>query len=41
MPFISANYTLEKDGFRYQKKMQEEIKKNKAKKIYKNRYIFF
>ena len=41
MPFISVNYPLEKDGFRYKKKMQEEIKKNKAKKIYKNRYIFF
>ena len=41
MPFISVNYPLEKDGFRYKKKMQEEIKKNKPKKIYKNRYIFF
>jgi hypothetical protein len=40
-PFITVNYPLNNDSFRYQKRMQTEIKENKAKKIYKNRYIFF
>ena len=39
--FITVNYPLNDDSFRYQKRMQTEIKENKAKKIYKNRYIFF
>ena len=40
-PFTNVNYPLKKDSFRYQIRMQNEIKENKAKKIYKNRYIFF
>ena len=40
-PFINVNYPLKKDSFRYKIRMQNEIRENKAKKIYKNRYIFF
>ena len=40
-PFISVNYPLHKDGFRYKPRMKKEIKENKTKKFYKNRYIFF
>lgn len=39
-PFITANYPLHKDGFRYQGKMERAIKEKKAKELYKNRYIF-
>jgi hypothetical protein len=40
-PYISFNYPLRDESFRYQKKMQKKIKDNKTKKIYRNRYIFF
>jgi len=40
-PFKTVNYPLNNDSFRYQTRMQTEIEENKAKKIYKNRYIFF
>ena len=40
-PFKSVDYPLKDDSFRYQIRMQKEIKSKKAKKIYKNRYIFF
>ena len=40
-PFISVNYHLHKDGFRYKNRMEKEIKENKTKELYKNRYIFF
>ena len=40
-PFKSVDYPLKDDSFRYQIRMQKEIKAKKAKKIYKNRYIFF
>ena len=40
-PLININYPLHKDGFRYQEKMKKEIKENKIKKLYKNRYIIF
>jgi hypothetical protein len=39
--FKSFDYPLKNDSFRYQLRMQKEIRENKAKKIYKNRYIFF
>ncbi len=39
--FKSINYPLNDDSFRYQSEMQNKIKENKAKEIYKNRYIFF
>ena len=39
-PFISINYPLHKDGFRYKDKIQKKIKENKALESYKNRYIF-
>ena len=39
--FKSINYFLNDDSFRYQSEMQNKIKENKAKEIYKNRYIFF
>ena len=39
-PFKNVNYPLNDDSFRYQLEMQNIIKKNKAKEIYKNRYIF-
>ena len=40
-PLTNVKYPLYEDSFRYQKRMQKEINENKAKKIYKNRYIFF
>ena len=40
-PFKNVNYPLNNDSFRYQLRMQNEIKENKEKEIYKNRYIFF
>jgi len=40
-PFISVNYPLHKDGFRYKDIMEKKIKENKAVELYKNRYIFF
>ncbi len=40
-PFVSINYPLHNDGFRYKNRMKIEIKENKAKKIYKNRYMFY
>jgi len=39
-PFKNVNYPLNEDSFRYQLEMQNIIKENKAKEIYKNRYIF-
>ena len=39
-PFISVNYPLHKDGFRYKDIMEKKIKENKAAELYKNRYIF-
>ena len=39
-PFKNVNYPLNDDSFRYQLEMQNIIKENKAKEIYKNRYIF-
>ena len=40
-PFISVNYPLNIDGFRYKDAMKKKIKENKIKELYKNRYIFF
>ena len=40
-PFISVNYPLHKDGFRYKEIIKKKIKANKAIELYKNRYIFF
>ena len=39
-PFISVNYPLHKDGFRYKDIMEKKIKEKKAAELYKNRYIF-
>jgi len=39
-PFIKLEYNLKDSLFRYQKKIYEDIKQDKIKSIYKNRYIF-
>ena len=39
-PFISVNYPLQKDGFRYKDIMEKKIRENKAIELYENRYIF-
>ena len=39
-PFIKLEYNFKDSFFRYQKKIYEDIKQDKIKSIYKNRYIF-
>tara|TARA_B100001769_G_C21542559_1_gene309868 strand:- start:103 stop:435 length:333 start_codon:yes stop_codon:yes gene_type:complete len=38
-PLKNPNYPISEFSFRYQKKINNQIKDNKIKKIYKNRYI--
>ena len=37
----NVNYPLNKMSFRYQLRMKNEISKNKAQKIFKNKFIFY
>ena len=39
-PFINPNYPLREESFRIKKRIKNIINEKKAKKIYKNRYIF-